>query len=339
LKQAAMVSPGNIEIHEIQIPVLKAGEVLVKIHRVGICGSDVHIRHGELPFVKYPIVQGHEACGVVAGTCECNNDIQVGDKVIIIPRIICGECYACKSGKTNFCEKLQIIGVHINGVCSEYVSIPERSVIKIPELIPFDIGAMIEPLAVAVHTLNMAGEVKDRNVLVIGAGVIGNLVAQAAKARGAKVMIVGRTQYRLDFAKQFGIDYCINEKNEDLGLAVSNRFGKGADICFECIGVDKSVNDCLAYCKKGGIVVIAGVFGEKQLIDLFALQDKELNVIGSMLYVEKDFQESITLIEQRKVQLEPLISAHYALEDFDGAYNYIADKSNPVMKVIIDIGD
>jgi len=339
MKQAVMVSPGNIEIHEVQMPVLKPGEVLVKVHKVGICGSDVHISHGKLPFVQYPIVQGHEACGVVVDTRECNNNFQAGDKVITFPRLICGKCDACKSGKTNFCDKLQIIGVHTNGVCSEYVSIPEICVAKIPQHIPFEIGAMIEPLAVAVHTVNLAGDVKDQNVLVIGAGVIGNMVAQVAKAKGAKVMIVGRTQYRLDFAKQFGIDYCINETNEDVGLAVSSKFGQGADICFECIGVDKSVNDCLIYCRKGGIAVIAGVFGEKQLIDVFSIQDKELNVIGAMLYLEKDFQESVELIEQKKVQLEPMFSAHYALEYFNKAYAYIADRSNPVMKVIIDIGD
>lgn len=336
MKQATMVSPGMIEMREVEKPVLRPGEALLKIKRVGICGSDVHISHGTLPFVQYPIVQGHEACGDVVETCECK-DIRAGDRVVIMPRIICGECDACISGSTNFCEKLQIIGVHINGVCAEYVSIPEESIVRIPERISYDIGAMIEPLAVAVHSVNLVGEVKDKCVLVMGAGMIGNLVAQVAKARGAKVMIVGRTQYRLDFAEQFGIDYCINEKSEEVAQSISNAFGQGADICIECIGVAKSVNDCFAFCKRGGTVVIVGIFGEKQLIDMFSLQDKELVVRGAMLYVRQDFQESIALIDQGKLKLEPLISAHFGLEAFEGAYQYISDKSNPVMKVMIDI--
>lgn len=337
MKQAVMISPMKIEIQEVPKPVVKPGEVLIRIIKVGICGSDVHISHGGIPFVNYPIVQGHEACGDVVDTCECRN-IQVGDKVIVIPQLICGECEACKSGKSNLCESVQIIGVHNNGLCSEYVSIPESCVMKIPAHVMSEIGAMVEPLAVAVHAVNLAGEMKDKNVLVMGAGIIGNLVAQVAKARGAKVMIVGRTQYRLDYAKQFGIDYCINEKNEDVGMRVTDTFGKGADICIECIGIEKSVNDCFLYCKKGGIVVVLGIFGEKQLIDMFSLQDKELIVIGSMMYVKQDFQESMELIEQKKVQLSPLISGHFSLENFDEAYQYIADKSNPVMKVMIDIG-
>jgi L-iditol 2-dehydrogenase len=337
MKQAVMIGPGTVEIHEVEKPVLRSGEALVKIKRVGICGSDIHVSHGALPFVQYPIVQGHEACGDVVETCECR-DIRVGDKAVIIPASICGDCKACTSGRPNLCEKLEIFGVHINGFCSEYVSVREEIIVRIPKHISYDVGAVIEPLAVAVHAVRQAGEVKDKSVLVMGAGMIGNLAAQVAKASGAKVMIVGRTPYRLDFAKQFGIDYCINENSEDVSVAVSNAFGQGADICIECIGVAKSVNDCFAYSKKGGTVIIVGIFGEKQLIDVFSLQDKELVVRGTMMYVRQDFEESVALIEQGKLNLEPLISAHFGLEAFDGAYRYISDKNNPVMKVMIDIG-
>ena len=338
MKQAVMIGPGTVETREVEKPVLRPGEALVRIKRVGICGSDVHVSHGALPFVQYPIVQGHEACGDVVETCECEN-IRVRDKAVIIPASICGECNACTSGRTNLCEKLQIIGVHIDGLCSQYVRVPEEVIVRIPEHISYDIGAMIEPLAVAVHAVRQAGEVKDKSVLVMGAGMIGNLTAQVAKALGAKVMIVGRTQYRLDFAKQFGIDYSINEISGDVSAAVSKAFGRGADICIECIGVAKSVNDCFAYSKKGGTVVIVGIFGERQLIDVFSLQDKELVVRGAMMYVRRDFEESVALIEQGKLNLEPLISAHFGLESFDTAYQYISNRNNPVMKVMIDIGE
>jgi L-iditol 2-dehydrogenase len=336
MRKEVMVKPGVIEIQEAEKPVLKPGEVLINVKSVGICGSDVHIFHGKLPFVQYPVVQGHEATGVVVETCE-SKDIKVGDRVVIQPQITCGECYPCKTGKYHICDNLQIMGVHTDGVAAEYVAIKEERVTKIPADMPFDVGTMIEPLSVAVHAVNLAGDVNGKNVLVIGAGTIGNLVAQAAKAKGAKVMITGRTQYRLDYAKDFGIDFCINEREESVREAVAREFGSGADVAIECIGVDRSVNEALEYCRKGGQVVITGVFGEKQLIAINLIQDKELTVYGSQMYREPDYQESIALVQEGKVQLKPLITAHFALEEYDKAYEYMMARKDPVMKVIVNI--
>lgn len=336
MRQAVLVNPHQIEIQDVPKPIPKTGEVLINIKKIGICGSDVHISHGHLPFVKYPLIQGHETSGVVVDASRTDK-FKEGDKITIIPRVICGNCPACASGNNNHCENLQIIGVHINGVAAEYVSIPEESVIKIPDDMPFDLGAMIEPLAVAVHAVNLAGDVKGKTAVIVGAGVIGNLVAQVAQAKGAEVMITGRTQYRLDLAKEVGIQHCVNDKSEDVEQAVFGKFKKGADITFECIGADVSVNQCFALSKRMGTVIIAGIFGENQLIDMFTMQDKELTVIGTRLYVKSDFREAIEMIRDNQVSLRPLISAEYSLEEFQEAYHYISDKSNPSMKVIISI--
>jgi L-iditol 2-dehydrogenase len=338
MKKAVLNRPGDICIIETEIPRLAPGEILLQVRKVGICGSDVHIYEGLLPFVSFPVTQGHEMSGVVA---DANGSVRLknGDKVIIIPRTLCNACPACEAGDTNWCTELQILGVHRDGVAAEYVSVPEYMAVKIPEDMPFDVATMIEPLAVCVHACNIAGDLSGKNVLVIGAGVIGNLTAQAARAKGAlRVMIAGRTQYRLDFARDAGIELCVNDKTEDLGTAVRREFGRGgADVVFECIGADVSVNGSFAHCAKGGTVVILGIFGEKQLTDMFTLQDKELRVIGSMLYLESDFEESIALAQAGKVALKPLITGTFPLESFSEAYRCIKEKRNPVMKVIISI--
>jgi L-iditol 2-dehydrogenase len=337
MKKTVLNRPGDISVVETEIPCPAPGEILLQVRNIGICGSDIHIYEGLLPFVSFPVTQGHEMSGVVA---DANNSavLKNDDRVVIIPRTLCNACPSCGSGNTNHCAALQILGVHRDGVAAEYVSVPEYMAVKIPDDMPFDVAAMIEPLAVCVHACNIAGDLKDKNVLVIGAGVIGNLTAQAARAKGARVMIAGRTQYRLDFARNAGIELCINDKAEDLGTAVRREFGSGgADVVFECIGADVSVNESFAHCEKGGTVVILGIFGEKQSVDMFTLQDKELRVIGSMLYVESDFVESIAMAQTGKVALKPLITGTFPLEGFSEAYRSIAEKRVPVMKVILGV--
>jgi L-iditol 2-dehydrogenase len=336
MKKAVLSRPGEVCTKETEIPHPAPGEILLQVRNIGICGSDIHVYEGLLPFVKFPIAQGHEMSGVVADA-NGSAEFKEGDRVIIIPRTLCNACSDCEGDNTNWCAELQILGVHRDGVAAEYVSVPEYMTRKIPENMPFDVAAMIEPLAVCVHACNIAGDLSGKNVLVIGAGVIGNLTAQVARAKGARVMIAGRTQYRLDFARDAGIELCVNDKAEDLGSAVRREFGSGADAVFECIGVDTSVNESFAHCTKGGTVVILGIFGEKQMTDLFTLQDKELRVIGSMLYVESDFEESIALSQEGKVSLKPLITGTFSLEEFSDAYRSIEEKRVPVMKVMIDV--
>ena len=202
----------------------------------------------------------------------------------------------------------------------------------------FEIGAMIEPLSVGLHAVSLAGDVKGKNVLVLGAGVIGNLAAQVAAVRGANVMLAGRTAYRFDFAKQVGLKLCVNTDNEDLTEAVTKHFGAdGADVVIEAVGVADAVNEAFLQCITGGTVVITGVFGEFQLIDLFTFQNKEIRAIGSMMYSVSEFHESISLVSKGLVKLEPLMTAILPAERFSEAFEIIKTKSIPVMKVLISI--
>ena len=337
MKISWLKAPGEHEMGTVPTPVPKSGEVLIKVKNIGICGSDIHMNAGIQPDVNYPVVQGHEMSGVIADA-NGSTVFKDGDHVVAMPQTFCSKCDYCLKGLNNLCRELKIIGVHTDGFAQEYVAINERWILPVPEDMPFEIAAMIEPLAVSAHAVSMAGDVKGKNLLVIGAGVIGNLAGQVAASRGANVMITGRTGYRLDYAKEVGIKYCVNTKTEDLSEAVKDHFGEdGADVVIEAIGVADSVNDSLHLCKKRGTVVISGIFGEYQTVDLFTIQDKELSVVGTMMYTIDDFKEAISLAQTGEVILKPLATAVFPIEEFAEAYEVIENKSKPVMKVLIEV--
>ena len=214
--QQVMTKPGEIIFQEVPVPEIRDDQVLVKIMKIGICGSDIHVYHGKHPFTKYPVTQGHEVSGQIV-KCGANvTGFHEGQKITIEPQVYCGHCYPCRHGKYNLCEELKVMGFQTTGTASEYFAVDASKVTPIPEEMSYDEGAMIEPLAVAVHGVKQMGDVTGMNIVVIGAGPIGNLVAQTAKGMGAaKVMITDVSDLRLEKAKECGIDVCVNTKTKD----------------------------------------------------------------------------------------------------------------------------
>ena len=221
-----MTNPGEIIFREVPVPEVKENQVLVKIMNIGVCGSDIHVYHGKHPFTKYPVTQGHEVSGEITELGKNVTEFHVGQKVTIEPQVYCGHCYPCRHGKYNLCEELKVMGFQTTGTASEYFAVDASKVTPIPEDMSYEEGAMIEPLAVAVHGVKQIGDVAGMNIAVLGAGPIGNLVAQAAKGMGAaKVMITDISDLRLAKAKECGIDVCVNTKNKDFGAAMLEAFG------------------------------------------------------------------------------------------------------------------
>ena len=181
--QQVMTEPGKIEFREIPVPEAGPGQVLVRIMEIGVCGSDIHVYHGEHPFTSYPVTQGHEVSGVIEKLGKGVEGLSVGQKVTIQPQVVCGECWPCRNGKYNLCESLKVMGFQTTGVASEYFAVDGEKVTPLPEEMSLEEGAMIEPLGVAVHAVRRAGDVRGRDICVLGAGPIGILVAQAAKGR------------------------------------------------------------------------------------------------------------------------------------------------------------
>lgn len=337
--QQVMTAPGQIEFREVPTPEPAPGEALIKIMKIGVCGSDIHVYHGEHPFTSYPITQGHEVSGLVEKLGEGVTGLTVGQKVTIQPQVVCGECYPCRHGKYNLCEKLKVMGFQTTGVASHYFAVDAKKVTPLPEDMGLDEGAMIEPLAVAVHAVRRAGDVTGQDICVLGAGPIGILVAQAAKGMGARrVMVTDVSSLRLDKAKECGADFCINTKEKDFGEALTECFGPDkADVIYDCAGNNITMGQAIAHARKGSTIILVAVFAGMATVDLAVLNDHELDLNTSMMYRTEDYDTAIELVNQGKVQLTPLISKHFAFKDYLEAYKYIDENRESTMKVIINI--
>lgn len=339
--QAVMTSPGVIDFHDAPKPQLMAGQVLIKIIRIGVCGSDIHVYHGKHPYTSYPVVQGHEVSGRIIEISPDVTSYQVGDAVTIQPQVVCGECYACRHGRYNICDSLKVMGFQTTGTASEFFAVDAAKLVRLPEGMSFDEGAMIEPLAVAVHALHRGGEIAGKKILVLGAGPIGNLVAQAAKGMGAKtVMITDLSAFRLSKAAECSIDYPINTGETPIGKAIAEHFGPDkADLILECVGVNATMAQAIDNARKGTDIIVVGVFGEKAVVDLGLVQDRELRLIGTLMYREEDYLEAIKLVNEGRIKLKPLISNHFAFKDYLKAYQYIEEAGDQALKVMIDIAE
>lgn len=337
--QQVMTAPGVIEFKEVEIPKIKENQVLVKIMKIGVCGSDIHVYHGQHPFTSYPVTQGHEVSGQIIEVGSNVSDFKIGQKVTIQPQVVCGECYPCRHGKYNLCEELKVMGFQTTGVASHYFAVDDKKLTLLPDGMDFDEGAMIEPLAVAVHAVRKAGDISGLKVVVLGAGPIGNLVAQTAKGMGAEsVMVTDVSDLRLEKSEECGIDHCINTREVDLGEAILNAFGPDkADIIYDCAGNNITMGQAIKYARKGSTIILVAVFANMATVDLAVANDHELDIKSTMMYVNEDYIDAIKLVNENKVMLKPLISKHFEFKDYIDAYEFIDKNKETTMKVLINV--
>ena len=337
--QQIMTAPGKIEFQEISIPKLNENEVLVKIMRIGVCGSDIHVYRGEHPYTRYPITQGHEVSGKIEKIGSKVQGFKLNDKVTIQPQVVCGRCYQCTHGNYHICDDLKVMGFQTTGAASEFFVVNSEKLIKLPSEMTYEEGAMIEPCAVGVHAVLKGGDVSDFNVLVLGAGPIGNLISQTAKALGARsVMITDLSNYRLGIAEEVGIDFTINPLKQTLSEEIFKSFGPHkADLIIECVGVNETIETAIDIARKGTDIIVVGVFGDNPSINLGFIQDRELRLIGNLMYQTEDYIKAIELIQSKKINLKPLMSTHFPFKDYIKAYEYIEKKKDKVLKVFIDV--
>lgn len=340
MKQAVLEAPQKFEIREVEIPVPAADEALIRVRAMGICGSDIHAYYGKHPFIHCPIVPGHEISGEVVDKGKNVTDLKVGDRVVLRPQKICGECYPCRNGRYNICEKLEVLGCQDTGGCSDFFAAKAELLYRIPDNVDFAEGTVIEPLAVGVHAAKRGlADFKGKKVLVIGAGTIGNLVAQSAKGLGAaEVMITDVSDFRLEMAKKCGIPYTVNVKITDLKQAVLEHFGSdGMDAVYECSASESALNQVLEIARKGIPIVVVGVFGNRANINLANIQDREYQLIGTLMYRHEDYLEAIRLAELGAVDLKTLISKEFNITCIADAFKYIEQHRDAVQKIIIRI--
>ncbi|MEO8410962.1 MAG: alcohol dehydrogenase catalytic domain-containing protein [Propionivibrio sp.] len=339
MKQSLMEKPGSIRFDDVAETPPGAGEVRIRVQQIGICGSDIHVWHGSHPFTPYPVIQGHEFMGVVNAIGPgVHNAPALGTKVTALPQIVCGHCNPCKKGRFNICENLKVRGFQADGCGRELYNIPAERLVVLPDDFSTEQGAFVEPVSVAVHACNRAGDLSGRNVVVLGAGTIGNLIAQVANTRGAaKVLITDIADYRLEVAKKCGVEFVANTARLSLTEAAAAVFGEdGFDLAFEAAGVEASLGSVVEAIEKGGMVLIVGVYGKPPVVNMAVVGEHEIVLAGSMMYWREDWETAVHLLAS-SIAIKPLISRHFPFTEWTDAYRFIDRSGASIMKVMVDL--
>ncbi len=339
MKQAVMTTPGQIEIRDVAEPSPGPGQALLRIKRIGVCGSDIHVNHGEHPSVVFPVVQGHEFSAEIVALGEGVDEFRVGMKATATPQEFCGQCRPCKRGDYNICDSLKVRGFHAPGVAQDLCVTEAEKIVPLPDSFTWEQGALVEPTAVAARSTGLIGDLAGKNVAVLGAGPIGNLVAQVAQLRGAeKVLITDLSDYRLEIAQQCGIENVSNASSESLAEGSRRVFGaEGFQIAFEAVGVEATLDQAVDAIEKGGDIVVLGVFGERPRIDMAMVGEHELSLIGTMMYKYEDYQAAVEMISSGQIVTDPLVTRHFSFEQYADAYAFIDEQGDKSMKVMIDL--
>jgi len=308
-------NPGELEIVHYPVPERKAGEALVKIRRIGVCGTDMHIYQGNQPYFAYPRVMGHELSGEIV-EAETGSALRPGDAVYIVPYLHCGHCIACRAGKTNCCTTLKVLGVHIDGGMCEYLSLPETHLFK-AEGITLDEAAMVEFLAIGAHAVARARVSRGQRALVVGAGPIGVGVAIFAGLNGAEVTVIDGREDRLAFASRLaGVQHTIRLGENDAERMKANTSGEFYDCVFDCTGSPKAMERGFGFVAHGGTYVLVSI------------------VQGNISFSDPEFhRRETTLLSSRNATLADFATVMAAMRDGKVPARAIKTHSAPLWEV------
>ncbi|MCX8985713.1 zinc-binding alcohol dehydrogenase family protein [Citrobacter portucalensis] len=294
--------PGVLQKQRIAIPTPGAGEVLIRMRALGICGSDVHAFHGDQPMFNYPKVMGHEVCGEVVSCGEQVQGMKPGQMVIVIPYKHCGRCYACRRGRTTCCTSLSVLGVHFHGAMQEYIVMDVAQLLVVEDIDAQD-AALIEPYAIGAHALSRSGATAKDTLLVVGAGAIGLGIADIAVALGIRVILAEVNEQRLEQAKQrFGFMETLNPQSPNYAaelLALTE--GDGPGVIIDATGNAASMNSQFAHLAASGTIVFVGLHkGEVNFTDLI-FHKRETTLHGSRAATIEDFKLVIRLMAEKRI--------------------------------------
>jgi L-iditol 2-dehydrogenase len=337
MKAAVWYGGKDVRIEDVPEPKINKDEILVRVKSAGICGSDAHAFEGKSKRRVPPLVMGHEFAGVVADAGSEVCDFQNGDRVVVEPILSCGSCEPCCSGRRNICLRLKFIGLHAPGAFAESVVVPSDRCYKLPGDVSFDDATLVEPLAVATHTVNMTPTRVGDNLLVIGSGVVGLLVLQVARHRvGGNVIVSDLIDYKLDLAKRLGANAIVHSGREDVTERVRELTnGKGVDAVIEAVGLQDTLRQALTVVKKGGEVTITGLLEQMVQVDVMRLVTSEITMRGDYLYAPGDFGTSLDLIANGAVQLKPLITHTFPLADIAKAVDVLIQGREQHIKILL----
>lgn len=314
----------------------KANEVQIRVAYGGICGTDLHIYHGAMDQrISMPQIIGHEISGIVSAVGDEVEGFALGDSVAVMPLNTSG-CLARDAAYSHICEHLEFMGIDSPGGFQSYWTVPAYTLHHLPKEMPLRYGALIEPLAVACHDNRMGQVQAGEEVVVLGGGPIGMLVAMVAQSRGAKVVISEINPFRVEFARSIGID-AINPKESDLPAYVRARTdGRGADLVFEVTGSAAGAEVMTQLPRIRGRLVVVGIFSKPQPVDLFRFFWRELNLQGARVYEHQDFDDAIALAASGQLALDRIITTIRPLDELQAGLQ-LMEGGGEVMKILLEI--
>lgn len=336
MKQALLEQPGCFRLADAAEPTLRAGEALLRIHRVGVCGSDLHAFRGRQPFFEYPRVPGHELGAEIMEIAPNDRGLKVGDRVAVEPYLSCGRCRACRLGRPNCCRSMRVIGVHVDG------GLCERFVAPIDKLhgggsLSFDQLALVEMLSIGAHAAARAQLRQDEWAVVVGAGPIGLATIQFALAAGARVIAVDVNGERLAFAGRLGVKHAVNAQTADVVGAVRELAGDDlADCVFDATGAPKSMETSFDFVGTCGRVVFVGLAQGRISFDDPAFHRRELAVLASRNSAG-EFPRIIGMIERGEIDTRPWITHRLSLADVPEKFARLHDPGIGLIKAMIEV--
>jgi len=332
---ARFVSKHDVRIGELPVPDVQHDELLIRVARCGICGTDIHVYEGEVPLATMPVIAGHEFCGTVEKVGASVTDVAAGDRVAVEPNLFCGQCHYCRSKKKHFCVNWAGIGLTRDGGFAEFTTVPRQAAYVMPESLSFKKGAFFEPAACVLHGIERVDVVPGESAVVCGAGSIGLLFVQLLKLAGAAQVIVSDPDGgKLETARQMGADLTVNPTESDLKCAVMERTGGfGADIAVDASGSPEAIGSLFELSQHTGKILLFGVAPENAYIKVspFEIYRKELTIVGSFT---NPYTNEAAMNLLADLDVEPIVTQEIPLESLvEDGIEAIREKRPGVGKV------
>ncbi|MFT0173200.1 zinc-binding alcohol dehydrogenase family protein [Paraburkholderia mimosarum] len=328
-------SPGVLRAEERDLPARGDGEVLMRVSRVGICGTDLHIFTGNQPYLQYPRVMGHELSAVVV-EADPDSGLAAGDGVYVMPYLSCGHCVACRQGKTNCCVNIQVLGVHRDGALTEYLSVPAQFVHK-AQGVSLDQAAMLEFLAIGAHAVRRADVSRGQRVLVVGAGPIGMAAMIFARLRGATVVCLDTRADRLEFCKsQLGVDAAVAVGPDDVAQLASLTDGEFFDAVFDATGNIDAMNRGFAFVAHGGKYTLISIVPGQVTFSDPEFHKRETTLLASRNATAADFETVLEAMRAGRIPDQALNTHRMRLDEVPDAFPRLLEPGQTVVKALVE---
>ncbi|MFT3672849.1 zinc-dependent alcohol dehydrogenase [Aestuariivirga sp.] len=338
MRAAVLVEPGKFVIEQRAIPPPKPDEVLIKVERAGICGTDLHIFHGHYAADKLPLVPGHEFVGVVAGTGAEASRFTEGQRVVVDINVGCGSCFWCRRNEILSCPEMQQLGITMDGAFAEYIAVPSRLVIPVPEDMPADVAALTEPVACVVRAARKSKVGLGQSVVVLGAGPIGNLHIQLMRLVGAAPIIVMElSELRAEMARAAGADAVVTDPAKLHETVLAMTAGRGADVVIESVGAPALYAEAFKLIRRGGHVAFFGITGPGASVPVDIVQTilREDSLKGSVAGMGEDMHDALTLLAHGRFATERFTEASFALSDIQQAFDSVPQRPQHLKTQIV----